>query len=155
VHHKYTARDFPSFTEFLITWKSFFIIVYLSKVASYEKIRHTLGHKGIHFHHSKLYDRLLRIVSFPSIWACTTNNKSNNIRVPTIRRLSHTGELGSYPVGPSHKRLDAGFVWRERGKKMPSFIKQKMGSFVSVLLKGQSHKKVGEMSVWGISLGPN
>jgi hypothetical protein len=22
-------------------------------------------------------------------------------------------------------------------------------------LKGQSHKKVGEMSVWGISLGPN
>jgi hypothetical protein len=23
------------------------------------------------------------------------------------------------------------------------------------LLKGQSHEKVGEMSVWGISLGPN
>jgi hypothetical protein len=22
-------------------------------------------------------------------------------------------------------------------------------------LKGQSHEKVGEMSVWGISLGPN
>jgi hypothetical protein len=22
-------------------------------------------------------------------------------------------------------------------------------------LKGQSHKKVGKMSVWGISLGPN
>jgi hypothetical protein len=25
----------------------------------------------------------------------------------------------------------------------------------SRLLKGQSHEKVGEMSVWGISLGPN
>jgi hypothetical protein len=23
------------------------------------------------------------------------------------------------------------------------------------ILKGQSHEKVGEMSVWGISLGPN
>jgi hypothetical protein len=25
----------------------------------------------------------------------------------------------------------------------------------TILLKGQSHEKVGEMSVWGISLGPN
>jgi hypothetical protein len=25
----------------------------------------------------------------------------------------------------------------------------------AIALKGQSHKKVGEMSVWGISLGPN
>jgi hypothetical protein len=24
-----------------------------------------------------------------------------------------------------------------------------------IYLKGQSHEKVGEMSVWGISLGPN
>jgi hypothetical protein len=24
-----------------------------------------------------------------------------------------------------------------------------------VVLKGQSHEKVGKMSVWGISLGPN
>jgi hypothetical protein len=31
-----------------------------------------------------------------------------------------------------------------------------LGYPVPVLdLKGQSHEKVGEMSVWGISLGPN
>jgi hypothetical protein len=27
--------------------------------------------------------------------------------------------------------------------------------FFKFTLKGQSHEKVGEMSVWGISLGPN
>jgi hypothetical protein len=27
--------------------------------------------------------------------------------------------------------------------------------FFPYVLKGQSHEKVGEMSVWGISLGPN
>jgi hypothetical protein len=27
--------------------------------------------------------------------------------------------------------------------------------FIVNSLKGQSHEKVGEMSVWGISLGPN
>jgi hypothetical protein len=26
---------------------------------------------------------------------------------------------------------------------------------ILLFLKGQSHEKVGEMSVWGISLGPN
>jgi hypothetical protein len=26
---------------------------------------------------------------------------------------------------------------------------------IGLHLKGQSHEKVGEMSVWGISLGPN
>jgi hypothetical protein len=27
--------------------------------------------------------------------------------------------------------------------------------FQTTAFKGQSHEKVGEMSVWGISLGPN
>jgi hypothetical protein len=28
-------------------------------------------------------------------------------------------------------------------------------AYYAEILKGQSHEKVGEMSVWGISLGPN
>jgi hypothetical protein len=35
------------------------------------------------------------------------------------------------------------------------FNAPRFNSEKDVSLKGQSHKKVGEMSVWGISLGPN
>jgi hypothetical protein len=36
-----------------------------------------------------------------------------------------------------------------------SMIAQIVLSHFPPILKGQSHEKVGEMSVWGISLGPN
>jgi hypothetical protein len=35
------------------------------------------------------------------------------------------------------------------------FMKHNRNFENSQELKGQSHEKVGEMSVWGISLGPN
>jgi hypothetical protein len=37
---------------------------------------------------------------------------------------------------------------------MSNFRQKKMFGVI-FLIKGQSHEKVGEMSVWGISLGPN
>jgi hypothetical protein len=36
-----------------------------------------------------------------------------------------------------------------------AFCKMLLPDFKIHILKGQSHEKVGEMSVWGISLGPN
>jgi hypothetical protein len=45
--------------------------------------------------------------------------------------------------------------------KMRSFSQSRnvfginFGPYKGYNLKGQSHEKVGEMSVWGISLGPN
>jgi hypothetical protein len=43
-------------------------------------------------------------------------------------------------------------ILKTKGTKKPFYFGQKLALDT---LKGQSHEKVGEMSVWGISLGPN
>jgi hypothetical protein len=48
------------------------------------------------------------------------------------------------------------FVWRRFVEETFCMCAlQYAHNLASLILKGQSHEKVGEMSVWGISLGPN
>jgi hypothetical protein len=49
-----------------------------------------------------------------------------------------------------HQRLYTGKIFLSNSAKCRVFYMK-----MARVLKGQSHEKVGEMSVWGISLGPN
>jgi hypothetical protein len=85
-------------------------------------------------------------------------------RLADLQSLWHAAELCNYlpPVraacGPPQKQLFSGpgrgclcFYFEEAKDKYFTALKRTIRKF----LKGQSHEKVGEMSVWGISLGPN
>jgi hypothetical protein len=70
-------------------------------------------------------------------------SRSKNINFFKINLRFHTIFVNLYEY----------MVTRKCKYKGDSLAKKKTASAIS--LKEQSHEKVGEMSVWGISLGPN